>query len=131
MQADTSSMDRSKLRPWAYVAGGVGVAGLAVFTIAGLVSQSTYSDLEDSCGNGPCSSQDDIDKIDSGRSQQTIANVGLVVGLLGIGAGVTLFVLSLGGNKSEAKTGQARALPPTPKPELYIGASHAGLRGKF
>ncbi|HTQ42673.1 MAG TPA: tetratricopeptide repeat protein, partial [Polyangiaceae bacterium] len=37
---------RAKLRPYAYVAGGVGVAGLAAFTIFGLMSNSAFSDLQ-------------------------------------------------------------------------------------
>ena len=129
VKADTSSGGNAKLRPWAYVAGGVGVAGLAVFTIAGIMANSTYSDLEDKCA-GPCEDAEDVDQIDSGRTQQTLANVGLVVGIVGIGAGVTLFVLSLGGKSSEAKTGQAR-LAPVQKPQLVVGPSFTGVRGKF
>jgi hypothetical protein len=95
------------------------------------MANSTYSDLEEKCA-GPCpaDSQDDLDQIDSGRTQQTLANVGLVVGIVGIGAGVTLFVLSLGGKSSEAKTGQAH-LAPVRKPELVVGPGFTGVRGKF
>jgi hypothetical protein len=84
----------SPLRPWAYVAGGVGVAGLLTFTIAGLMSRSTYNDLDQTCHDGPCP-PDKSGEISSGKTQQTIANVGLVVGIAGVAAGTTLFVLSL------------------------------------
>src|SRR5262249_38852039 len=61
-----------KLRPYAYVAGGVGVAGLALFTVAGLMANSTFADLQDSC-KGPCP-QDRADDVSSGKTQQTLAN---------------------------------------------------------
>ncbi len=88
--------NRTKLRPFAYVAGGVGVAGLATFAIAGLLSNSTYSDLQSKCpsSKGGCP-PGNAGEISSGQTQQTIANVGLVVGLVGVAAGATLFVLSM------------------------------------
>jgi hypothetical protein len=116
--------DRSKLRPWAYVAGGVGVAGLVMFTVAGIMSRSTYSDLEESCGSGPCPA-DRQDDIDSGQTQQTLANVGLVVGIVGVGAGVTLFLLSRGGSAAPpTETGKVTLTP-------EIGLGRAGVRGTF
>jgi hypothetical protein len=88
--------DKTKLRPYAYVAGGVGVAGLATFAIAGLLSNSTYSDLQSKCpsSHGGCA-PGNSGEISSGQTQQTIANVGLIVGLVGVAAGATLFVLSM------------------------------------
>jgi hypothetical protein len=83
----------NNLRTWAYVAGAVGVVGLATFTIAGLKSNSIYNDLKDSCGNNPCPSSKS-DDISSGKRWQTIANVGLVIGVIGVATGVTLFVIS-------------------------------------
>jgi tetratricopeptide (TPR) repeat protein len=83
----------NKLRPYAYVAGGIGAAGLLTFAVAGAMSNATYSALENDCGDGPCPPSK-ADDISAGRTQQTIANVGLVIGLLGVAAGTTLFVLS-------------------------------------
>jgi len=90
----TSHNDRAGLRTGAYIAGGVGAAGLLTFVVFGLLNNGTYGSLETDCGKGgpcPASKNDDISK---GKTQQTIANVGLVFGLLGAGAGVTLFILS-------------------------------------
>lgn len=91
---------RSPLRTWSYVAGAVGVVGIATFAIAGLSARSTYSSLRDECG-GPCppSRQSEID---GGRTKQTVANVGLVVGLVGLATGTTLFFLSGSAKKPEA-----------------------------
>lgn len=93
----------SGLRIASFVAGGVGVVGLVVFAIEGASASSTFSDLKSSCA-GPCPA-DDQSKIDSGKSAQHVANVGLVVGALGVATGVTLFVLSTRHHASAAASG--------------------------
>ncbi len=96
----------SPLRIAAYVAGGVGVAGLVTFGIAGIMARSTYNDLNGACGGGPCPA-DKTGEISSGKTQQTVANVGLIVGIAGVAAGGTLFVLSLPKGAATATTGLA------------------------
>ncbi|HEY8041644.1 MAG TPA: tetratricopeptide repeat protein [Polyangiaceae bacterium] len=113
----TSPSDKSKLRPYAYVAGGVGVVGLGLFTAFGLMSNSTYSDLQGACPHGcPPGKQGEID---SGRTQQTVANVGLVVGIVGVAAGATLFVLSMPSKSSSPTTG------------LVVAPGYLGVRGSL
>ncbi len=112
-KADTGP-DRSHLRPYAYVAGGVGVAGLLTFTVFGLMANSRYSTLKKECG-GPCPELRRGD-IEGGQTQQTIANIGLVVGVIGAAAGVTLFVLS--GKKGSST-------------EVVVGPSYVGFQGAF
>jgi hypothetical protein len=84
----------STLRPWAWIAGGVGVAGLATFVISGAIAKSTYDDLQSSCGGGVCPGSK-AGEIASGRAQQVVANVGLGVGLVGLAAGGVLYFLSI------------------------------------
>jgi hypothetical protein len=103
------------MRIASYVAGGVGVLGLGIFAIEGLRANSTFSALKDECGAGPCP-KGHVDEISKGKSQQTIANVGLVIGLVGLGAGVTLFVLS-GKKKTETA--------------LMVGPSSINVNGTF
>lgn len=112
---------RAGLRPYAYVAGGVGLAGFALFTVTGIMANSTYSDLSSSC-DGPCP-PDRSDDVDAGKTQQTLANVGLIVGAVGIAAGATLFVLSVTGG--EASQEQASTT------HLVVGPGYAGLHGMF
>jgi hypothetical protein len=81
------------LRTAAYIAGGVGVAGLATFAIFGSLEKSSYNELNDACHAGPCPPER-ADDVATGRSRQTIANVGLGVGIAGLAAGVVLFVVS-------------------------------------
>ena len=83
----------TSMRTWAYVAGGAGAAGLLTFGVFGLMSNSSYSSLEEDCPNGRCPPGRN-DEIDAGRRYQAVANVGLGVGLVGVTAGTMLFVLS-------------------------------------
>lgn len=110
----------SSLRTGAYVAGGVGVLGVATFAVFGLMNKSKFDDLESSCTEGHCGSgrQDDID---AGRRFQTIANVGLVVGIIGLGSGATLFFLS-GEPKKPEKSASLR---------LRVAPGYAALGGHF
>jgi hypothetical protein len=117
---DTVALHRSggtNLRPYAYLAGGIGVAGLGAFTIFGLLSNAAYSDLQSSCTRG-CP-PDKRGEIDSGRTQQTVANVGLGVGLVGLAAGATLFFLSI------------PSASPTPGAALVVAPGYLGVRGSL
>jgi hypothetical protein len=81
------------MRTIGFVAGGVGLAGMTVFTVAGLMAKSTFDRMSEACGATGCSEPAQLSDIDKGRSQQTLANVGLVVGLVGLSAGAALVVL--------------------------------------
>jgi hypothetical protein len=116
--ASTSSP--TSLRPWAYVAGGVALAGFATFTVFGLKANGTYSDLRSQCPAGPCPPGHE-DDISSGKTSQTVANIGLVVGIVGAAAGVTLFLLSM--PKKNAPASAATA--------LVVGPASVALKGAF
>ena len=119
--ADTpaTDFDRTNLRPYAYVAGGIGAAGLVTFVVAGLLSNSTYGDLQTKCGSAPCPASLS-DEVSRGKTEQTIANVGLVFGIVGAAAGATLFVLSM----PKSKTTAASISP-------VVSLGWAGVRGNF
>jgi hypothetical protein len=116
---DAGTRGGSSLRTWAYVTGAVGVAGLVTFTVAGLSARATYSKLHSDCAGGPCppSRQSDID---SGRTKQTIANVGLIIGVVGVATGTTLFFL--GGSAEK---------PTAPHTAISIGPGTIALQGSF
>ena len=119
-EAPSQPSGRANLRPYAYVAGGVGVAGLAVFTIFGIMSHSDLSDLQSSCPSGSCPSSK-AGEISDGRTFQTLANVGLAVGIVGVAAGTTLFVLSLGGKSPDSASSTS----------LVVGPGYVGLHGSL
>lgn len=88
-----SATSSPPLRTWAYVAGGIGAAGLVTFGVFGILNNAKYGSLKDDCKNQLCPASR-ADDIDTGRMYQTTANVGLGVAIVGLGAGVALYVLS-------------------------------------
>ena len=111
------------MRTVGFVAGGVGAAGLAVFTVAGLMAKGTFNRMSEVCGANGCSEPGQLSDIDKGRSQQTMANVGLVVGVVGLAAGATLVILS---NRSHGSDPSASvAISPT------LGGGSISYTGKF
>jgi len=119
-EAPATPGGRTKLRSYAYVAGGVGAAGLIVFGIFGAMEKSTYSGLQSSCPGGVCP-PDKASDISSGKTDQLVANVALGVGIAGVAAGATLFVLSLGGSSSTST--------PAASTSLIVSPNFIGLRG--
>ncbi len=107
------------LRSAAYVAGGAAIVGLGLFTVFGIMSNGTYSDLETACPNGPCPPGHAAD-VSVGKTQQTVANVGLAVFAIGAAAGVTLWVVSSPKSKSQGPSARATASP-----------SFVGVQGVF
>lgn len=89
----STSGGKPSMRTAAYVAGGVGIAGLATFTIFGIMNNSKHSKLEDECAGNTCPSSLEDDK-KAGQRYQTIANIGLAVGIVGLGTGTVLFLMS-------------------------------------
>jgi hypothetical protein len=81
------------LLPAAISATAVGLLGFGSFTFFGLESQSTFDDLHARCA--PMCGPTDRDAPTRGDREQTIANVSLVVGIVALGAGITLGVLAL------------------------------------
>ncbi len=105
----------------AFIAGGVGLAGLGVFGVFGMMSNSKFNDLEDSCVDNHCAPNRG-DDIDAGKRDQTIANIGLAVGVVGIGTSAALFLF---GGSGGAKKEEAAST------ELRLGVGSVQLRGRF
>jgi hypothetical protein len=62
-----------------FVTGGVAIAGFGTFAGFGLASESAYSNLQ---GCSPRCPDSERSTADRGRSFQTTANLGLVVGIV-------------------------------------------------
>lgn len=122
-RVDTSAppqpMDRRKLG--AFVAGGVGLAGAAVFGVFGAMSNAKYDDLQNACTNERCSPSEQ-DDIEAGKLYQTIANVGLAVGIVGLGASAALFALGSSSPSEAATAGRV---------EVGVGFATLHVRGRF
>lgn len=111
--------------PVAIAFGAVGVGGMVMFAVGGAMSSSTFSELEDKCGTR-CSDHSNDELIDDGKTQQTVANVGLVVGSVGLAASATFFILAATVKPKAAKTGELE-----PSIGVDIGPTWAGVHGSF
>lgn len=101
---DEGAAKRRSLRIGGWVAGAVGVVGLGVFAVQGSRARSRYDELKDECGGGPCPA-DRASDVSAGRRDAKIANIGLAVGAIGVGAGVTMLVLGREPKGREARAG--------------------------
>lgn len=110
---------RPQLRVAGYVAGGVGALGFLTLTLAGLDAKSTNDTLARECSRG-CSDAEHLDAIEHGKAMQTLANVGLVVGAVGVAASGTLLFLGFSG---DGESGASASVTP-------FGAE-LGYRGRF
>jgi hypothetical protein len=111
----------------AWVAFGVGGAGLVVGSIAGILALGAHSDLEDQCPNRHCKPANDAERqaMEADRSRYhtlgTVSGVGFVVALAGAGTGAVLLV-----------TGSTGA-PRPPKAAVWpvVGPGQVGVAGRF
>jgi hypothetical protein len=81
--------------PWTvFAAGGVSIAGLGTFAGFGIASETIYTDLWSRCGHA-CNPVTDKPDADRGRTFQTVANVGLVVGVVFAAVTAAAFTFSV------------------------------------
>ena len=104
----------------AYVALGVGVAGLAVGGIFGGLALRKKGDLNDNCLNGVCGSGQKSN-LDDGKTFGTVSTVGFIVGGVGVVAGIVM--LATGWPKKTTTTGLAAPRKAGP----FVSVDHVGL----
>lgn len=125
--ADASPKKNNTL---AYVALGVGGAGLLVGTITGLVALSKKSDLD--CQGKACPSSQQ-DALDSATTMATVSTVSFSVGLVGVGVGVVLLLTGNSASKAGVDGPQLARREPQRglKVGPWFGSEAAGLQGSF
>lgn len=102
----------------AWVSGIVGLAGFGAMAAFAVMANGDESSLRTSCA--PHCAQSDVDAI---QTKLTLANVMMVVGIVGVGvAATTIIVANVGGGSH--KTGGARV-------RVHAGAGWAGLSASF
>ena len=106
-------------RTTAYVAGGIGVAGAVTFGVFGLLNHAKYSDVKDQCDGTLCSDDARADA-ERGHTYQAIANVGLIVGVVGLGTAVALVLTE--SDSEEARRSATR---------VAVGPGTVQVRGTF
>jgi hypothetical protein len=129
--APPSDTAPKKSHTLAYVALGVGAAGLAVGGITGFLALGKKGDLNGCEGTRCPSSQQDT--LDGAKSMATISTVGFTVGFVGVGLGVVL--LLTGNDKGSARLNQSKVAKREPlghvHVEPWIGTQSAGVSGTF
>lgn len=126
--AGVPAITRSEPAAWtlpaALVSTGVAIAGAGVFIGFGLSSESKYDDLEKRCqSTAGCGGTADREAADAGKRDQTIANVGLAVGITGAAAAMTfLLVRAFGPRTNTASSSSRRA---------FIALTAGGVSGVF
>lgn len=85
-----------------YIVGGAGVVALGVGVFFGIKTLSLASDVKSECPNGPCSSQDGIDKNSSAHTDALVSDITLGVGVVAIAAGAYLILTSKSSESSHA-----------------------------
>ncbi len=81
-------------RTLALVVGGVGVAGVALGSVAGLVSMSKHNQANEHCVGSSCADMQGVDLRSGARTWGNVSTVGFIVGAVGIAAGTTLWLSS-------------------------------------
>lgn len=89
-QADTSA---STSRTLTWLSLGVGLAGLAVGTVAGVTTGKKHSELRDAgCSDDACRGSQFQDRVDAHNTWRSVSMVGFIVGGVGAAAGLTLWL---------------------------------------
>jgi hypothetical protein len=109
-------------------AASVGAASMIAFAIFGSLTSSEYTRLQDLCpdNNCPPSQSSEADK---GHTYQTVANVTLVVGAVGLAAGIGLIIWDVADGDDEAEGEEPP--PESTTPTVAVGPGSIVVSGKF
>jgi hypothetical protein len=120
---DDDTGDGQRLAGW--IVGGVGVVGLALMAGFGARAASQASEADNFCEGRFCS-QEGLDGHASARTSATVATVGFVLGVVGVGTGLTLLLTAPSGSDGSSEEARAKSATAFVVPEL--GLDRAGLR---
>jgi hypothetical protein len=111
---DVAPEGSASLRPYAYVAWGVGAIGLGAFAMLGTLGRADEQALKDDCPNattdpalvssGVCYKADFDERKEDYERKFLFADIGLVTGIVGAAVGTTLFIISANDGSSTAAT---------------------------
>jgi len=109
-----------------YVVGGIGVVALGVGTAFGFMARSAYSDAEDACPSTTGCSKEAMDLRDKAETRANIANIGVGVGLVGIGVAAVLLLTQSSGKPASA-TAPHRSGFAGVRVSPFVSSSSAGM----
>jgi hypothetical protein len=111
----------------AYVAGGIGIAGVVVGSIFGILAIGNKSTLKDECTSDKVCTHGSQSDIDAFSRNGAISTIGFAVGIVGLGTAAALFLTSGSTSAEPAPAPQQAAVRVTP----WISPGGAGLVGTF
>lgn len=107
----------------AYVALGIGGAGLVAWGVTGVLFLQENKVLKNECVNYSCKSPQQ-EHVDNYNTLGVISGVAFGVGVAGVATGVTLLLLNNDSSTSQAQTKTVRVSP-------YFAGNSAGVTGRF
>jgi hypothetical protein len=125
---------KSSNKTMAFVAFGVGGAGLIFGAVTGILAIGKHGDLEDQCQGGKCPAtlQDDVD---SYKTMGLLSTIGFIVGGVGVAAGTVLLLTAPKEGSSSAPPAAFKTVKKTDSARLtwtpFVGAGGGGIRGTF
>jgi hypothetical protein len=119
---------RSEQKRWALVAGSVGLAGVALGTVAGIVTLQKKGVADDNCpaATKTCN-QVGYDATQSGKTFAVLSSVGFGVGVLGLATGAYLYLT----DKSAPGTSAHPSIPAHAELKLYKTSGFFSVAGSF
>ena len=75
----------------AYVAGGIGIAGIVVGSVTGIMVLGKHGTVKDSCTDHTCSA-DGVSAANSGKTLAIVSDIGFGVGIAGLATGAILLL---------------------------------------
>lgn len=135
--ADTGGSKGSMNKTLAFVAFGVGGAGLVVGAITGAIALGKAGDLKDKCNADKACPPTESDNVDSYKSMGTISTVGFIVAGVGGAAGLVLLLTAPKDSSTGSNAGSRYATVSTNRKREgvsmspYFGGTSAGVTGHF
>lgn len=132
--ASTSSppgaADQPPNRTPAYVALGVGAAGVVTGSVLGLMAMQQHSDLEKDCPGNVCPLERQGD-LDSARKLGNVSTIAFAVGGAGLALGTVLFFTASPPHADRAARSSEHGFAGVARPRLAVGLGHVALSGEF
>jgi hypothetical protein len=97
----SNEMSGGGVRKAGFAVLGLGVVGMGLFAFGGIQGNSKFATLEKECGTARCTDPKYADVIESGKTMDVLANIGLGVGAAGLIAGTIMVIV--GGPKPKSK----------------------------
>jgi hypothetical protein len=132
--ASTPSTADGSQQKWAYVAGGVGAAGVVVGAVTGIITLNKKSTANANCSDDRhVCNRAGVDANESGKTFGTLSAVGLGVGVIGLAAGAYLWLTAPQPSPTAAHPSipLRRAFRMSPEVACAPGTGFISVAGRF